>query len=407
MKLLDRIVLPRGFTAAGVAAGIKSGGRKDMALIFSDRPAAAGGLFTTNQVKAAPVKVDQPIVKRGVARGIVVNSGNANACVGAQGMKDARRMAELAAEALSLSPRDMLVCSTGVIGKPMPMAAIEKGIRSAASRLGRQGGNDAAAAIMTTDTRPKRATAVIDLACRKITITAMAKGAGMIAPNMATLLAFVLTDAAVERRALQSALREATRRSFNRITVDGDMSTNDTVLLLANGAAGNAPLGPGRPGWSDFTAALDAVTLDLARKIARDGEGATKLITVSVRGARTDAEADSAARSVANSMLVKTCWNGDYPNWGRIMDALGYSRARVVEEKVEIRYGDVVAVRNGISAGAPMDRLSRIQRADPFAVTIDLHLGRGAAEVYTCDLSEEYVRINVDYVKLTTGKAPT
>lgn len=407
MKLLDQVLLPRGFRATGVAAGIKRSGNKDLAILVSDRPATCAGLFTTNQVKAAPVRLDQERVKRGRARAIVVNSGNANACVGAQGMKDAKRMAEVAAKYLDVESGDVLVCSTGVIGRPMPMPIVEQGIRDATMQLHGETGDDVAESIMTTDTHPKRATVRFKIGRQEITLSAMAKGAGMIEPHMATMLCFIITDAAVERRALQNALRRAADQSLNRITVDGDMSTNDTVLLLANGAAGNPVLRPGKPGWKNFVAALDAVTLDLAKKIARDGEGATKLITVQVNGARSDKEADAAARSVANSMLVKTCWNGDYPNWGRVMDAIGYSAAKVKEEKVEIRYDDLVAVRNGAATKTPLDSLSAAQRKDRFTLTVDLHLGRGAATVYTCDCSEEYVRINVDYVNITTGKAPT
>ena len=407
MNLQDHISLPRGFRAAGVAAGIKKSGKKDLAILISDKPAVAAGLFTTNQVKAAPVRLDQARVRRGAAQAIVVNSGNANACTGAQGMKDAKRMAAVVADALALDERDVLVCSTGVIGKPMPMQEVEQGIRAAALALHGDTGNDAAESIMTTDTRPKRATVQFKVGGKQVTLTAFAKGAGMIQPNMATMLCFMLTDAAIGKSALKAALREAVAESFNCITVDGDMSTNDTILALANGAAGHAPLRRGGPGWKTFVAALKAVSLDLALKIARDGEGATKLVTVRVLGARSDREANLAGRAIANSMLVKTSWNGDYPNWGRIMDALGYSPARIREDRVEIRYDDLVAVRGGLGTDAPIAKLSAVQRKERFTLTVDLHLGRGRATVYTCDCSEEYVRINVDYVNLTTGKGPT
>ncbi len=407
MQLTETIELPAGFTACGIPAGIKKSGKKDLALLVSDRPAAAAGCFTTNQVRSATVRLDAQRVKAGRGRAIVVNSGNANACTGAQGMKDARRMSALTAELLGLPASQVYVASTGPIGVPMPMDLIETGIRQAVPQLSPAGGSDAADAIMTTDTRPKRITVRFTVAGRPVTLAAMAKGAGMIHPNMATMLCFVCTDAAVAPSALQRALKEAVALSFNRISVDGDQSTNDTVLVLANGAAGHRPLRPGHRDWKTFTSALLTALRTLALKIARDGEGAKKLITVRVKGARSDREADAAARAVANSLLVKTCWHGDYPNWGRIMDAVGYSPARVVEEKVEIHYDDRIAVRRGRAAGTPVSQLSAIQAREQFAVTINLHLGRGAAEVYTCDCSEEYVRINVDYVRDMTGRAPT
>ena len=407
MQLTETIELPAGFTAAGVAAGLKKSGRKDLALIVSDRPAAAAGCFTTNQVRSATVRLDAAKVKAGRGRAIVVNSGNANACTGAQGMKDAKRMAALAAAAAGVPAPQVYVASTGPIGIPMPMDLVEAGIRAAAGQLAAGGGPDAAESIMTTDTRPKQITVRFAVEGRTVTLSAMAKGAGMIHPNMATMLCFVCTDAAVQPAALQRALREAVAVSFNRISVDGDQSTNDTVLVLANGAAGHRPLQPGHRDWKTFTAALSAALRNLALKIARDGEGAKKLITVRVQGARNDREADAAARAVANSLLVKTCWHGDYPNWGRIMDAVGYSPARVVEEKVDIRYDDLPAVKRGKSAGTSVAALSAIQSKESFTVTIDLHLGKGAGEVYTCDCSEEYVRINVDYVRDMTGRAPT
>lgn len=407
MNLIETIELPQGFTAAGIAAGIKKGGRKDVAILLSDRPAAVAGCFTTNQVRSATVVLDAQRLKSGQGRAIVVNSGNANACTGAQGMKDAKRMAAITADLLGVPAAQVYVASTGPIGIPMPMDLLEAGIRSAASQLAPAGGNDAADAIMTTDTRPKRCTLRFKAGGKTVTLSAMAKGAGMIHPNMATMLCFVCTDAAVAPKALQAALKQAVGLSFNRISVDGDQSTNDTVLVLANGAAGNKTLKPGAPGWKTFVTALETALLLLAKKIARDGEGAKKLITVRVEGARSDREADAAARAVANSLLVKTCWHGDYPNWGRVMDAVGYSPAKVVESKVDIFYGDLPAVRRGIAAGTPVDRLSAIQSQEQFTVTIDLNLGRGRAEVYTCDCSEDYVKINVDYVRDMTGRAPT
>lgn len=407
IMLIDEVILPQGFRAAGIAAGIKRSGKRDLMLVVSDRPAVCAGVFTTNQVKAAPVKLDQAVVKRGTARAIITNSGNANACTGAKGMRDAKAMAALTAKLLKIKPADVLVCSTGAIGKPMPMNTITAGIRAIVPQLSPDGGNAAADAIMTTDTRKKTATVRLTIDGNPVVLTAFAKGAGMIEPNMATMLGYFFTDAAVEPRALQHALRQAVDASFNRISVDGDMSTNDTCLLLANGAAGNAPLHPKHKDWPAFMSALFVMALDLAKKITRDGEGATKLITVRVEGARTDAEADAAARAVANSMLVKTCWHGDYPNWGRIMDAIGYSPAKVDESKVEIFYDKLAAVRKGVATQTSIQALSKVQQQEQFTVTIRLHLGKGQAEVYTCDCSEEYVKINVDYIKMPDGREPT
>lgn len=395
VKGAEEIVLPSGFRAAAVAAGIKRAGVPDMALIVSDLPAAVAGVFTTNQVCAATVKLDRERLRGRVARAVVVNSGNANACTGAQGLRDARRMAARTAKELGVDERQVFVCSTGRIGVPMPMPVIERGITQLAQRLSETGGAEAAQAILTTDTRPKRWTVRFRAAGRNLTLSGMAKGAGMIEPNMATMLAFLMTDADVAPAALQRALKAAADRSFNRITVDGDRSTNDTALLLANGAAGNPPLAENRPGWRAFTEALDETTLQLAKMIARDGEGATRLATIVVRGARSDRDADLAARSVANSLLVKTAWAGDDANWGRVMDALGYSAATVVESKVDIWFGDCWAVRRGAPGPARDAELRAVIARPEFTVTIDLHLGKGRAMVYTCNITEAYVRINM------------
>ncbi len=390
----ESIVLPAGFRAAGVAAGIKAKGGLDMALIACDVPAAVAGTFTTNQVKAAPVRLDMERLKGGVARAVVVNSGNANACNGPAGMRDARRMAARAARELGVPEGQVFVCSTGTIGRPLPMDTICAGISRLASAAGPHGGPDAAEAILTTDTRPKRWTVRLRLGGRPVTVSGMCKGAGMIEPNMATMLAFLLTDAAVAPAALQRVLAEAVNESFNRMTVDGDRSTNDTVLFLASGLAGPSPLTPRSPGWPRFREAVRTVASQLARRIVLDGEGATKFVTIRVQGARSAADADLAARSVANSLLVKTAWAGTNANWGRVMDALGYSRARVVEEKVDIRFGRLQAVKGGRAGRATRGQLAAVVGGAEFTVDIDLHLGRGQAVVYTCNCTEDYVRIN-------------
>jgi len=387
--------LPAGYRAAGLAAGIKATGHPDMALIVSDRPATAAGVFTTNQVCAAPVKLDREHLRRGMARAIVVNSGVANACTGTRGLRDARRMAAVTAGHLGIRAQEVFVCSTGRIGVYLPMDKVEAGIGQLAAALSEHGGERAAQAIMTTDTRPKRYTVSFHAGRVEARLTGLAKGAGMIEPNMATMLCFLLTDVAVERAALQRALKWAVDRSFNRITVDGDRSTNDTVLMLANGAAGGAPLREGGPGWRAFLTALEETTDRLARMIVRDGEGATRLVTIRVRGARSDAEAEQAARSVANSLLVKTAWAGSDANWGRVMDALGYSPARVEESKVDIAFDGLWAVRRGAPGPADEAQLRAVVTQPEFTVTIHLHLGQGEATIYTCNLTEEYVRINV------------
>ena len=394
IQVREMIQLPRGFRAAGEAVGLKRSGRRDMALLVSDQPATLAGVFTTNQVQSATVKLDRERLRGGVARAVIINSGNANACNGPQGLRDADRMTELTGLLLGVPKKQVLVCSTGRIGIAMPMQIVEAGIGKVVAELSPRGGKNAATAIMTTDTKIKHATVSLTIDGRAVTLTGLAKGSGMIEPNMATMLAFLLTDAAVERKALQAALKAAADQSFNRVSVDGDRSTNDTTLLLANGVAGNRPLKPGHPDWSMFCDALNTLALNLAVKMARDGEGATKLVTVRVLGARNDADADLAARAVANSLLVKTSWVGDYPNWGRIMDSIGYSRAKVVEERVAIDYDELPAVRNGVFAGTPLKKLEKIQHQKEFTLTINLNLGRGAAVIYTCDCTEEYVRIN-------------
>jgi len=386
-RIEGAVTAPRGFRAAAAAAGIKRSGKLDMALIVSDVPAVAAGTFTTNQVKAAPVKVSMQHIKRGKACAIVVNSGNANACTGNIGLLHARAMATAVARRIGCPETAVLVCSTGRIGVLMPIVKIEAGIKQLLGNLSHSGGPTAAEGIMTTDTFPKQIALRVKAGKKVIHIGAIAKGAGMIEPHMATMLCFITTDAAIPRPALQKALRIAVDQSFNRITVDGDTSTNDTVLCLANGLAGEFPLEP-------FQEALNHVCLELAKMMVLDGEGVSKFVTVNVTGAASDRDADLAARSVANSTLVKCCWCGGDPNWGRIMDALGYSAAKVTEERVDISYNGVPAVRNGVAARTPLSRLKKIVAAPTFTVDIDLHLGKGRCTIHTCDLTEKYVTLN-------------
>jgi glutamate N-acetyltransferase/amino-acid N-acetyltransferase len=387
-----------GILAAGVTGGIKPSGKKDLALIYSSSPARVAAVFTTNQVKGASVLVSMDHVRGGTAQAIVASSGCANVCTGEQGVKDAREITGIVGELLRISAKQVLIGATGVIGVPLPMDKIRSALPKLVKSLSPQGGRAAAEAIMTTDTRPKEAALRVEVNGRPVTLGGIAKGVGMIEPHMATMFCFVTTDAVVTAKALQTALRRAAARSFNRITVDGDQSTSDTVAVLANGLAENAPLESGRRGFRQFTQGLEALTGRLAQMLVSDGEGATKLVTVVVRGAASRRDALTAARSVANSPLVKTAINGQDPNWGRIMMALGKSAARVEQDKVGIAFADEPLVERGVGKeGARLDRIREIMGEPAYTITIDLGLGRGEERVWTCDLSEEYVRINAKY----------
>ncbi len=388
--------LPKGFKCAGISAGIKADGSKDMALILSDEPAAVAGVFTTNQVCAAPVKICREHLKHGSARAIVMNSGIANACTGSAGMVAARDMAAETAKVLGCESQEIFVCSTGRIGPQLPLEKIIPGIGTLVDAARGEQVQETAEAMMTTDTRPKVSVAEVQIEEQTVKILGFAKGAGMIEPNMATMLAFITTDAAVEQGVFQKALKKAVDASFNRITIDGDQSTNDTVLALANGAAGNKTLNETSGDWGLFIEALEKVCHELAMLIVHDGEGADKFVTVNVAGAQSDAEADLAARAVANSLLNKTAWAGEYPNWGRVMDSVGYSRARVDEALVSIHYDGVQAVANGMRTEIEQEELIKVVSQTDFAININLHIGEGTATVYTCNCTEEYVRINVE-----------
>ena len=437
------ICAPRGFKAAAVFCGIKR--RKlDLALIASDMPAAVGGLFTTNQVCAAPVKLSAQRAAKRFAQAIVVNSGNAIACTGRQGIRDAKRMAEIAGAALKLKASDVLVCSTGRIGVPMPMKNVERGIRACAPLLASSvtGAQRAAEAILTSDTRRKEIAVEFKIGKSKVRIGGICKGAGMIQPGMAvatglwpvstrrgtahravatghaTMLAFITTDVAIESDLLKRALRIAVTQSFNRITVDGDMSTNDSVIVLANGLARNHKLVTGHSpvrrspaceargeGGSlvTFQSALNFVCLELAKMIVRDGEGVSRFVTLHVHGARSAGEAESAARAIANSPLVKTSWCGGDPNWGRILCALGYSEAKVNESRVDVGYAKpgsrkiVFAFRRGRPTNIALKALSEISTAPEFDLHVYLHLGRADFTMYASDLTENYVAFNRRY----------
>lgn len=390
------ITVPRGFRAAGLHCGIKAD-RKDLAVIASETLAAAAGMFTTNLVKAAPVLVSQESIQSGAAQAVVVNSGNANACTGPQGIADAREMAALAARALGIAERYVLVASTGVIGVMLPMAALREGIPRLPAALSRDG-RDAAEAILTTDAFPKTAAVRLTINDRVVTIGGMAKGAGMIHPRLATTLAFLTTDAAVSVPALRRALRAAVDPSFNCISVDGDTSTNDMVVLLANGASGHATLREEDADFPRFTAALTAVATDLAKQVVRDGEGATKLITVAVRGARTSGEAAQAMQAVMTSPLVKTAIYGGEPNWGRILAAAGRSGAAVAPDRMEVWIAGIPVVRGGTGIAGALPQAAAAMARSEYEILIDLHLGDGSATGWTCDLNEGYVKINAGYM---------
>ena len=429
-EIAGSIVAPEGFLASGVFCDIKrlgtgkgsnKGQKRDLALIVSEVPTTVAGMFTTNQVCAAPVKVCVERVKKGVAQALVINSGNANACTGKQGLKDAREMTAVLAKQFHMPEQHVLVGSTGRIGVTMPMANVKRGILEAVQILGDAPAqaDEACEAIMTSDTRPKQIAVEFKLGGKTVRIGGICKGAGMIQPGMsatgarpaalpgghpqglhATMLCFITTDAAIDAKVLQTALQEAVANSFNRITVDGDMSTNDTVLVLANGLAKNNKFKVQSSEFRVFQAALNHVCLELAKMIVRDGEGVHRVVTVRVNGAKTIQDADAAARAVANSPLVKTSWHGGDPNWGRIIDAIGYSPAKIVEEKVDIGYSApnsrkiLWSLKRGQPTKATFKELCAAVAPKEFDLHINLNLGKAGAVIYAADLTEEYVDFN-------------
>ena len=393
----DKTHIPEGFLFSAGEAAIKKPGRKDIALIYSKTEANVAGAFTTNRVKAAPVKLDIEKTKSGKGQAIIVNSGNANACTGRKGMEDAAETASLTAKNLKIKSSLVYVCSTGVIGTPMPMERIISAIPELTSKLGNASLKDVASAIMTTDTFPKVISKKVKIESRIGTMTGICKGAGMIAPNMATMLCFIMTDIAIEKRTLSKALKDSVRKSFNRITIDGDMSTNDTALIMANGMLGNSEIKENSASYKIFKNALDEITYELSRLIIKDGEGATKLITIEVKGAADEKEAEKAAFSVANSNLVKTAVYGNDANWGRIMAALGYSGIKFNDENVDIHLGNIKVVNKGTGAGKDADANNYLKNNSEVSILINLSKGSASAKVLTCDLTEEYIRVNAEY----------
>ena len=398
------VTSPRGYQAAGVVAGLKRSGAPDVALLTSDVPAVAAAAFTSNRFPAAPVIYDREVLDRTAGiRAVYINSGNANACTGPAGLTDAARTAEHVAQCLGVPVDSVLVCSTGRIGVPLPMDKIMAGVERAVAALAPDGGHAAAEAIMTTDTRPKEAAVKVQIEGCEVVIGGMAKGAGMIAPrlrmhqNQATMLAYVTTDAAVSPAFLQDCLDRSLDASFNRITVDGDTSTNDTVILLANGGAGNTPLDDLHPAADTFREALRELMGRLAREMVLDGEGVTRFVELCVSGATSNDAARMAAEAIANSALCKTAWFGADPNWGRILCAAGYSGADLDPNRVSLDYGGVPIVQNGVDAGTPeADQVAAIDKRE-FRIDLDLGVGDGRWTIWTCDVTYEYVRINADY----------
>lgn len=393
------ITSPAGFLAGAAYAGIKTLGESplDVGLLCSDVPCTVAGVFTRNRIKAAPLLLTAERVARGSAQALVVNSGIANACTGEQGQRDAEEMAAIAAARLDLPQEAVLVASTGVIGTHLPMDLLRSAISTIELSASADAGHALAQAIMTTDTFTKERALQLPVEGRQVTIAGIAKGAGMIHPDMATLLVFLTTDAAVERAFLQDALARAVARTFNMVTVDGDTSPNDMALLFANGRAGNRPLAHGHPDAPAFQEALDAVCHYLAVCVARDGEGATRLLTVEVSGARTEEDARRAARTIAGSMLVKAAVHGADPNWGRIIAALGRSGAEIVPEHIELLLEDLPLMRQGRPLPFDRERARQLMLGREVRFRLHLGLGDGFAEAWGCDLSEEYVTFNSAY----------
>lgn len=409
IRIKGGVAAPLGFQTSGVYCGIKKK-KPDLALVYSQFPAVVAGMFTTNKVKAAPVVLSQKRIRQGKARLIIANSGNANACTGKRGFENAVRMCEVAAEKLGIDSREVLVASTGVIGEQLPMDKVERGIEMAVNALSPQGSRQAAEAIMTTDKNIKELaleTSIPGRGKKKVKIGGIAKGAGMIAPNLATMLCFITTDVCITKHALEEALQRAVNKSFNQISIDGDMSTNDTVIIFANGRAGNRKIKTWRKkptlrvkdaNFEKFCHSLEHLCIYLAKSIVKDGEGAGKMFEVRVEGAAFPKDARRIARAVANSNLVKTAIAGASPNWGRIMAALGSAQAKVKLEKLEVAVNDMVVVKNGESAGVCIPKLRESLSDEDIDILIKLNQGTCQAVFWGCDLTERYVKINKRYV---------
>ncbi|SFT53792.1 glutamate N-acetyltransferase [Selenomonas sp. GACV-9] len=391
------VTFPQGFKAAGVKAGIKKSGNLDVAVIYTEKEAAVAGTFTQNAVAAAPVFASKAVVKTGTAHAITANAGCANACTGEQGEKDAKAMQTITAAALGCEPSDVIVASTGVIGVNLPMDKMENGIKQAVAELDENGSEKAGNAIITTDTYSKTCTAEVTIGGKQVRLGAIAKGSGMIQPNMATMLCFITTDVNIESSLLQKALSEVVEVSFNMISIDGDMSTNDMAIVLANGAAGNDKITAEGEDYETFKAALQEMCQSLAQRIAADGEGATKFLTVNVKGTKSFADAKTIAMSVAKSPLVKTAFFGEDPNWGRVICAVGYAGVPMDPQKTVVKFGDITVYAHGVGAEFDEEALRKVMAEHDIAIDIDMGDGEEEATVWTCDFSYEYVKINGEY----------
>jgi len=396
MKPLDFKV--NGFLFSGISAGIKRDGKRDLGLIYSEVPAQVAGLFTMNAVKAAPVLLDMQRLGGGLCQALVANSGNANACTGSRGLRDAKTVSSLVAKRLGIKESFVLVSSTGVIGVPLPLNKIEEGVPRLVEGLSPDNWMKTVEAIMTTDTFPKIELATCRIRGKRVKICGMVKGAGMICPGVATMLSFLVTDANIKASLLQQMLERAAEDSYNRITVDGEMSTNDTVLLLANGKAGHSLLDRMNRDGKVFQEMLSTVCLKLAMSVVKDGEGATKFIEILVRGSRSKEDAKKAAYSIAHSPLVKTALFGEDANWGRIISALGHSGVRMNSNRIDIFFDKLPIVKGGMGIGDHREgKAGRVLRKKSFKITVDLHQGQSQFSLFTTDLSIDYVKINASY----------
>ncbi|HJN02787.1 MAG: bifunctional glutamate N-acetyltransferase/amino-acid acetyltransferase ArgJ [Nitrospinota bacterium] len=397
-EIMGGITAVQGFKAAGVMCGIKKNNKKDLAMIYSTVPSVAAGVFTTNKVFSPSVQLCRENILSPVARAIVANSGNANACVGNQGYLDAKKIVQLTAEKLEIVPEEVLIASTGIIGEPLPMNKIETGIPNLVNALNENGSKDAAEGILTTDTFTKTVDVEISVSGTKVRLVGIAKGAGMIHPDMATMLAFITTDAAIEKKTLQELLKESTDKSFNMITVDGDTSTNDTVIILANSLAKNKIIRGKSTSSKIFLEALDFVTSKLARMIVKDGEGATKLIEVHVKGARAFHDAKAIALAISRSNLVKTAFFGEDANWGRIIAAAGTAGVSYDPDKMDMFFGEEHVLKNGLYCGNEREKaIETVIKGQEIVLTLNLNSGNEQARMFTCDLSPEYIKINAEY----------
>ena len=391
------ITFPQGFKAAGVKAGIKKSGNLDLALIYTEKEAAVAGTFTKNQVAAAPVYVSKEVVKGGKAHAICANAGCANACTGEQGLADARAMAKEAADAVGCAANEVIVASTGVIGVQLPMDKVKKGVKAAAAELSENGSVNAGNAIITTDTYSKACATEVEIGGKKVRFGAIAKGSGMIQPDMATMLCFITTDAAIDQPLLQAALSEVVEVTFNMISIDGDMSTNDMAIVLANGAAGNATITKKDKDYEIFRDTLKELCTGLSQRIAADGEGATKFLTIHVTGAKTFESAKQVGMSVAKSPLVKTAFFGEDPNWGRVICAVGYSGVPMEPEKTVVKFGGIAVYDKGVGAKFDETALRKVMAEHDVVIDVEHGLGNAEATVWSCDFSYEYVKINGEY----------